>query len=142
MFVGKAKQASALAPLLSFPRLSCSLSSYYPFSSPLISLPRSCPQAENEKAEIAGAGCTFWQYNPSETYHVSGLTSEDSVPLEPGRVRFENQGTKHCKSYSALRPGPVVLANVYLMFIISSCIYKYLIAARIIPGSCLSSNVL
>lgn len=49
-------------------------------------------QAENELAEIGVNGCTFWQYNPSETYHTSGMNFEDKELLSPGRVRFENKG--------------------------------------------------
>lgn len=74
-----------------------------------------CIYAENELAEIGAAGCTFWQYNPAETYQVSGLTSEDSVPLEPGRVRFENQGdgnaTVEVVMFSVEVPVPVGLVD-------------------------------
>lgn len=68
-------------------------------------LPRYCPltrraspyasyvwQAENENAAIGTNGCTFWQYNPFETYQTSGTIFENTELLDPGRVRFENQG--------------------------------------------------
>lgn len=93
------------APLLSrvLPPPPLSLVSFLVIPSPLFSPVLWCPQAENELAEIGGAGCTFWQYNPAETYQVSGLTSEDSVPLEPGRVRFENQGVAQNTETKVLR---------------------------------------
>jgi len=50
-------------------------------------------QAENEAANgIGEAGCTFWQYNPTETYAASGIVYPGNNTLEPGRVRFENTG--------------------------------------------------
>lgn len=89
-----------------------------------ISLHLWCPQAENEKAGLGAAGCTFWQYNPAETYQTTGLTSEDSIPLEPGRVRFENQGmvrnttvrTVKKKSTLLLDLDLLVFLNVYSIF--------------------------
>ncbi|CAN0436751.1 unnamed protein product [Pylaiella littoralis] len=56
-------------------------------------LPGGCIYAENEAANIGESGCTFWQYDPEETYHMSGIIYEDLVPLEAGRVRFENRGS-------------------------------------------------
>lgn len=49
-------------------------------------------QVQNNVTEIGEVGCTFWQYNPSETYAMMGKLVENKKLLEPGRVRFENQG--------------------------------------------------
>ena len=54
-------------------------------------------QAENEAAEgIGEAGCTFWQYNPTETYASSGIVVDGAEALEPGRARLENRGMMRC----------------------------------------------
>lgn len=57
-------------------------------------------------AGIGVNGCTFWQYNPAETYHTSGMNFEDEELLNPGRVRFENKGEGGAGRQASNTPHP------------------------------------
>lgn len=99
-------------------------------------------QAENEAVNIVESGCTFWQYNPSETYSSSGIVYENLVPLEPGRVRFENRG----KKTTSLAPSRAVVCLcvflwVWVFVFVSSCACVYACVCLCVSCVCAHSSV-